>query len=154
MIVARETAWLSVGHRRDIDTALAGRLEAWGNRQLMAEVRRLAYRLDPHGFVDRAGRVKKDRRVSLRPAPDTMSVLNALLPVKQGVAVQASLTQHATALRAEGDERSKDQIMADTLVERITGQASAAATPIEVSLVMTDRSLLGADDEPAHIAAS
>jgi hypothetical protein len=32
--------------------------------------------------------------------------------------------------------------MADTLVERVTGQASAAEVPVEVSLVMTDTALL------------
>ena len=33
------------------------------------------------------------------------------------------------------------QIMADTLVERVTGQASADRVPVEVQLVITDRSL-------------
>jgi hypothetical protein len=32
--------------------------------------------------------------------------------------------------------------MADTLVERVTGQATAAAVPVEVNVVMTERSLL------------
>jgi hypothetical protein len=42
--------------------------------------------------------------------------------------------------------------MADTLVERVTGQSSASATPIEVQVVMTDTSLLGDDDEPARVS--
>ncbi|MFD1506586.1 HNH endonuclease [Georgenia yuyongxinii] len=41
--------------------------------------------------------------------------------------------------------------MADTLVERVTGQAVAAAVPVEVQVVMTDRALLAGDDEPATI---
>lgn len=41
--------------------------------------------------------------------------------------------------------------MADTLVQRVTGQAQAPEVPVEVHLVMTDRTLLGADDTPARI---
>ena len=63
--------------------------------------------------------------MSLRPAPDTMSQLSALLPVAQGVAVYAALTRSADTARAGGDARSRGQIMADTLVERVTGQSSA-----------------------------
>ena len=36
----------------------------------------------------------------------------------------------------------RGQIMADTLVERVTGQATADAVPVEVELVMTDATLL------------
>jgi hypothetical protein len=41
--------------------------------------------------------------------------------------------------------------MADTLVERVTGQATADGTAVTVNLVMTERSLLAGDDEPAEI---
>jgi hypothetical protein len=84
---------------------------------------------------------ESDRRVTLRPAPDTMSLLSGLLPVTQGVAVHASLARQADSLRASGDARSRGQIMADTLVERVTGQAAADAVTVEVNLVMTDQTL-------------
>ena len=89
--------------------------------------------------------------MTVRPAPDTMSLVTGLLPVAQGVAVHAALTRHADSLRAAGDTRSKGQIMADTFVERLTGQATAEAVPVEVQLVMTDRALLGGDDEPGRL---
>ena len=41
--------------------------------------------------------------------------------------------------------------MADTLVERITGQTTAPAVPVEVNLVMTDQTLLGDDPEPVDL---
>ena len=41
--------------------------------------------------------------------------------------------------------------MADTLVERVTGQATADGASVTVNLVMTERSLLAGDDEPAEI---
>lgn len=40
--------------------------------------------------------------------------------------------------------------MADTLMERLTGQAIAAAVPVEVTLVMTDTTLLSRSDGPAR----
>lgn len=55
-----------------------------------------------------------DRRSTIRPAPDTMSNVTGLLPVAQGVAVYASLHQHAESLRGQGDIRTLAQIMADT----------------------------------------
>jgi hypothetical protein len=39
--------------------------------------------------------------------------------------------------------------MSDLLVERVTGQASAGAVPVEISLMMTPDSLIGLSDEPA-----
>ncbi len=60
-------------------------------------------------------------------------------------------TAAAETAKATGDERTKDQIKADTLVERITGQATAAAIPVEVQLVMTSDALLGRSEEPAQL---
>ena len=41
--------------------------------------------------------------------------------------------------------------MADTLVERVTGQATAEAVPVEVNVVLPDRTLLGNGNEAANI---
>lgn len=152
MLVARETAWLSREHRARVDLELAPRLEGLGDRQVEAEAKKLAYRLDPAAAVARASRAEGDRRVTLRPAPDVMSQLSALLPVAQGVAVYAALGRAADSLRAQGDGRSRGQLMADTLVRRVTGQEEATGVPVEVAVVMTDQSLFGhgpGSDEPA-----
>jgi hypothetical protein len=121
------------------------------DRQLVSEAKRLAYELDPASPLRRIRGANKDRRVTIRPAPDTMTYLTGFLPVAQGVAVHTALTRHADSLRARGDERTRGQIMADTLVERVTGQASAPDVPVEVQLVMTDKALLGDDDTPARL---
>lgn len=151
MLVARETAWLSREHRAAADAELAPRLESLGDKRVEAEARRLAYRLDPRGYIDRLRSVEKDRRVSLRPAPDAMTRLTALLPVAEGVAAYAALAAAADTTVTEGDERSRGQIMADTLVERVTGQATAGDVPIAVNLIMTDMTLFAGDAEPAHV---
>lgn len=150
-IVARETACLAREDRHLADSELAGRLAHLGDRQVESAARTVAYRLDPHAFTARSKGAARDRRVTLRPAPDTMSRLAGFLPVTQGVAAYAALSRHADGLKAAGDQRSRGQIMADTLVERLTGQAVASATPVEVELVMTQDSLLSGADEPAQV---
>ena len=65
-----------------------------------------------------------------------MSVLSGFLPVEQGVACLAALRKHTDAVVAAGDARTRDQIMADTLVERVTGQARAADVNVEVGIVL------------------
>lgn len=149
-LVARETACLARADRARVDEALAVDLAALSNRQLVAQARRLAYDLDPHSVVARNARAETARRVTLRPAADCMAHLSALLPMAEGVAVFAHLTRAATQARSQGDPRSKGQVMADTLVERVTGRAVAGQVSVEVRLVMTDAALLGGSDTTAH----
>ncbi len=123
-----------------------------GLRQLENAAKKLAITLDQASVVARAANAAKDRRVSLRPAPDTMTWLGALLPVKDGVAVFAALDQAAKTAAAAGDERSRGQVMADTLVDRVTGRSTTDAKPrIEVKIVMTADSLTGDADQPALV---
>ncbi|WP_343915475.1 HNH endonuclease signature motif containing protein, partial [Arthrobacter pascens] len=107
-------------------------------------------RRDPRSVTQRAAHAATERHVSLRPAPDTMCYLTALLPVSAGVAVHAALTRHADTLRSGGDERARGQIMADDLVEWTTG-TPGGITGIEIQLIMTDRTLFQGDSEPARI---
>jgi hypothetical protein len=152
MIVARETAWLTREQRAIVDAELAPRLEALGDRGVEAEAKRIGYRLDPAGALARVRGADTDRRVTIRPAPDTMARLTALLPVAQGVAAYAALLREADQLIGTGDGRSRGQLMADLLVRRLTGQATADAVPVEINLIMTDETLLDPGcTEPAHL---
>ncbi|UWX96089.1 HNH endonuclease [Arthrobacter zhaoxinii] len=153
-LLVRETACLSLEDRRRVDEEVAGDpdvLETLGDRQIISRARGAAYRLDPRAAVKRAAKAESERFVSCRPAPDTMTYLTGLLPVAQGVGVFAALSREADRLRASGDGRGRGQIMADTLVERVTGQADAERMKVEVQLVMSDRTLLGGDSEPALV---
>ncbi|WP_219414514.1 HNH endonuclease [Pseudonocardia nigra] len=145
-LLVRETACLSAEHRREIDAQLAGdpaALEGLGDRRLVAEIQKLACRLDPASVARRRAHAEADRRVTCRPAPDTMAILSGVVPVAQGVAMYAALRRETDSRVAAGDPRTRGQIMADTLVERVTGQASAGAVPVEIQLVMSDGALLG-----------
>ncbi|MER7555416.1 DUF222 domain-containing protein [Nocardioides sp. NPDC126508] len=158
-ILARETACLSRENRRVIDDRLCAtgpngepaKAVAMGLRQLENAAKKLAITLDQESVVARAANAEKDRRVSLRPAPDTMTWLGALLPVKDGVAVFAALDQAANAARAAGDERTRGQVMADTLIDRVTGRETGVKPKIEVKIVMTADTLTGDTDQPAMV---
>jgi hypothetical protein len=89
-IVCRETACLSPEDRAEVDAALAADLPRLGDRQVEARAKALACQLHAAAMAERAARAHSERRVSLRPAPDTMTHLTALLPVAQGVAVLAA----------------------------------------------------------------
>ena len=95
-----------------------------GDRELAMACQKEAYRLDPESYVARRRKAEADRNVTLRPAPDAMTWLTALLPVKEGVAAYAALTRTADSARAAGDPRSKGQVMADTLVDAVLAAAS------------------------------
>jgi hypothetical protein len=153
MYVVKETACLTVADRTAVDEELAadtGTFTGAGTRTVIATVRAAATRRDPRSVAQRASHAPSERRVSLRPAPGCMTYLTALLPVHEGVAVYTALTRNADTLHAAGDPRSRDQIKADTLVERTTG-TPGGITGIDINLVMTDRTLLQGDSEPARI---
>ncbi|MDR6558834.1 5-methylcytosine-specific restriction endonuclease McrA [Arthrobacter pascens] len=154
LYVVKETACLTVADRTAVDKELAadtGTFAGAGTRAVIATVRAAATRRDPRSVTQRASHAASERSVSLRPAPDCMTYLTALLPAHQGVAVYAALTRHADALHAAADPRSLGQIKADTLVEWTTG-TPGGITGIELNVVMTDRTLLQADSEPARLA--
>lgn len=142
-LVVRESACLDVEDRRVLDAELCGevsRLDGMGDARIAAEAKAIAYRLDPRAVVDRAARAETERTVTIRPAPDTMTYVTALLPVAQGVSVYAALKREADLCP---DGSSRGEMMAATLVERVTGRAAASATPIAVNLVVSDETLSG-----------
>ncbi|BBY42163.1 HNH endonuclease [Mycolicibacterium celeriflavum] len=148
-LIVRESACLDIEDRRTLDAemcadvaALAGK----GDARIVAQAKEIAARLDVQAVVDRAAKAEADRTVTIRPAPDTMTYVTVLLPVRQGVAVYAALKRQADTTF---DDRSRGQVMADTAYERITGRPAEVAEPVVVNLVMSDQTLLGDDDSPA-----
>lgn len=125
-LIAKETVFLSLEDRAQVDQSICGDPDAvglLGNRELGAAARKAAYTLDPQAFVKRHEKAVGDRYVSLRPAADGMTYLTALIPLKQGVRILATLTRVSDSLKASGDERGKGQIMADALMHRLVQHA-------------------------------
>ncbi|MBV8927968.1 MAG: DUF222 domain-containing protein, partial [Mycobacteriaceae bacterium] len=148
-LVVRESACLDVEDRRALDAELCGdasALEGMGDARITAAAKEIAYRLNAQAVVDRAAKAESERTVTIRPAPDTMTWVSALLPVAQGVAVYAALKRAADSTF---DDRCRGQVMADTLVERVTGRPAEVAEPVVVNLVMSDQTLFGGDETAA-----
>lgn len=174
-VVARETACLSLEDRLAVDEFVAADCEAFeamSDRQVVAAAQAEGARLDAASFVSRRRKAESERRVSIRPAPDTMVWLSALLPVAAGVAAFAALTRDAESARAHGDPRTKGQVMADELVRRIadsedsvhpdgsgdregrdgSARSGRPSRSVDLSLVMSHEALLGTSDEAAQLA--
>ena len=148
-LIARESACLDVEDRRLLDAELCaniGKLEGMGDARIVAAAKEIAARLHAQAVVDRAAKAEADRTVTIRPAPDCMTYVTALLPVAQGVGVYAALKRSADTTV---DDRSRGQVMADTLVERVTGRPADASAPVALNLVMSDQALWGQDNAPA-----
>ncbi len=76
-LVVRETAVLTTEQQTAVDAELFATLGddgvgALGDRELVRRVRGIAYRIDAESVLARARGAESERRVSIRPAPDTM----------------------------------------------------------------------------------
>jgi len=148
-LIVRESACLDVEDRRKLDAELCGdvsKLDGLGDARITAAAKEIACRLDAQAVVDRTAKAEADRTVTIRPAPDCMTYVTALLPVAKGVGVYAALKRAADTTF---DDRSRGQVMADTLVERVTGRPADAPEPVALNLVMSDQTLWGQDNAPA-----
>lgn len=153
-LLVKESACLTVEDRVRLDKDLCADpsvLEGLGDRRVGDAARAWCCREDAAAVVARRRRAESERRVSIRPAPDSMTYLTALLPVAEGVAAYKALTTAADSARARGDERTRGQVMADVLVAGVTGLPEGSCPPVLVNLVMTDRALFSGDDEPAVV---
>ena len=150
-LIVRESACLSVEHRRELDAELCAdvaTLVGWGNKRIEAEAKKIAARLDAAAVVERNTKAEQDRCVTIRPAPNGMVYVSLLLPLSHGVGIYAALKRHADAT---GDRRSHGQTMADTAYERITGRTVTTPVEVNLNLVMADTTLFGGDDCPGYL---
>jgi len=150
-LIVRESACLDVENRRALDAEMCAdisALDGLGDSRIEAAAKGIACRLDVQAIVGRAAKAAADRNVTCRPAPDAMTYVTALLPVAQGVGVYAALKRAADTTF---DDRSRGQVMADALVERVTGRPAQTPEPVAVNLVMSDQTLLGGENSPAVV---
>ena len=146
-LIARETGCLSAEHRALVDEQLCADpevVERLSPRRLIGRLQKAAAALDAVALAKRRRRAEADRHVTSRPAPDVMTWVGALLPVKDGVAVHTTLQRDARAAKAAGDPRSVGQLMADILVQRV----------VHPGLAMTATGGATADSEVTWASAS
>ncbi|MGV0812988.1 DUF222 domain-containing protein [Mycolicibacterium boenickei] len=150
-LIVREAACLSPVDRRRLDEQLCAdhaNLIGLGDTRLTGDAKTIAYQLDPQAVIDRATRAPEDRTVTFRPAPDNMAFVTVLLPATDAVSVRATLTDAADRC---ADGRNRGQVMADTVVSRVTGRDATTPVPVAVNLVLSDQSLIAGSTQPAHL---
>ncbi|MEO6470683.1 MAG: DUF222 domain-containing protein [Aeromicrobium sp.] len=149
--VVRESESLNVDDFVVLDTEIASKLPGLTHVKAAMATRRAVIRIDVEAARTRAGRNRADCRITLCPEPDGVAVLRVRGPAEQMVAVYNALDAWAQGLRSAGDERTRGQIMVQTLVERVTGLAHADSLDVEINLVMDAATLLGQGDEPVDL---
>ncbi|NNG36996.1 DUF222 domain-containing protein [Nakamurella aerolata] len=128
-IVCRESRQLDDDQARLLDAGMSERVCGWSPADTERAVRKAVYTIDPHGSVDKRAHAESERRVTLRPLPDAMAMVSALLPVEQGVAIYTALTGAAKNTKTIGDQRTLDQLRADALIHRLSSADPRSADP-------------------------
>ncbi|QJY45294.1 HNH endonuclease [Pseudonocardia broussonetiae] len=143
--IVAATAHLSPTERAQVDQALADQhVDTLGVRRIHDLTRTLAAQVAPGKFLTRCRAARSGRRVSVRPAADGMADLTAHLPVGEAVACYAALAAavNEAAVSPEPLTRSRGQVMADTLVERLTGQTTAGDVNVEIQVLVPVEALV------------
>jgi hypothetical protein len=120
-----ETTLLTGDGRIQADSEIADDAPYLGERDLRHRLRFITTGLEPELAAERARKAAGQRHVSVRPRPDSMSNLTALLPGAVAMAINTILTNYAKTKRAGGDERLEAQVKADALTGIIIGWAEA-----------------------------
>ena len=154
-LITKEAACLSALDRRLLDVELCGHLgplAGLGNAEITAEAARIAYELDQQTVVEKMTRAQATRHVRFRVAGDGMMSMTVRLPAAQGRLVRQALAREAASVVAAGVGRSRGQVMADVVVERVTGRDPVESpVPVAVNLVLSDETLLTGGEAPAQL---
>jgi hypothetical protein len=153
-IITTETTDLTPAHRRGLDTTLSSQLVGLGDADLRDLVRREVLRRDEAGWLTRHARARTRRRVHARILGDGMGQLTAILPATDVSAIMTTLDTTADKARNAGDDRTRAQLLADTLTHRLGGLTGTTATtpsPVALKVVVSAETLLDTSTEPGYV---
>jgi hypothetical protein len=103
-----------------------GQLRAWLRRRVLAA--------DPAAAQARHEQAASERRVTLTGLPDGMAELWALLPADGAARAYAAVDGCARHAASPGDHRGADARRADALVDLLTGQSTAPAATVQLTV--------------------
>jgi hypothetical protein len=149
--VAKAAIVLTDEDRARVDEHIAARLPEVSPVRAGSIARARADELDQAAALARHERAASARHVSIRPVSDALVRVSASLPTAQGVAVYAALDRAAASARSRGEAGSRGNHMADALFSRVTGLSAPEDSPVEIQLLMTDRTLLAGAADTAEI---
>jgi hypothetical protein len=156
MIVDR-TVVLDEAGRHRFEESVLPRTIGQTTGQLRRMVDRAVIAVDPAAADARHERERLARDVTIRPADDGMSVLQAYLCAEEAAAAHRVLQQFADD-RATDDPRSAGQCRADAFMRLLTGaQSTGPSTPVNqlgrplVHVVVSADTLSGRSGSPAEL---
>jgi hypothetical protein len=149
--IVHETESLTSEQRRQVDPELADLACSLTPGDARKAAARKVAATDPEAAEKRAALARARKAVRAVMHGDGTGTLSALLPAEQALACWQTLDHEARCRRADGDDRSLNDLMCDLLVERVTGQAQADDLNLEIAVVISASSLLGVDDQPAKL---
>jgi hypothetical protein len=138
--------------RADIEAHVLGLLKDKTPPQLGDCARRIVLRRDAEAAGRRLVTAIRERGVRLHDRRDGTGALVVDLPLPVCAAVYRSLEAHAEQLRVDGDERTKQQRMADCLADLVLrpGEHGLPPVTIALTLVATLETMLGGA-EPGQV---
>jgi hypothetical protein len=147
---------LDPDERAELDQRLCTHpVDTLGVQRLHDLARTIAAEVAPEKSQDRCQRAWSGRRVTVRRSTEPgMADLTAHLPVEQAMSCYAALRKAVTDVWAQPEPvlRGQGEIMADTLVERLTGQTHAEDIDVEVQIMVPVEALLDPESPlPAQI---
>jgi hypothetical protein len=149
--VVIESSALHLDDQVVLDGEIAPLLPGLTTARARQATARAVIRIDADAARVRAARARADQRVAMFPDTDGAAIMQVRGPAEQILAAFNTLDRHARSLRAAGDDRTRGQIMCQSLVERVTGLSHADQIGVEVQLVLDAPTLLGQDDEPVDL---
>jgi len=154
-VLAELTRPLSDGDARRVEERVLPRAPEQNSSQLRQSTRRAVIKVDPEGAERRHRRCLADRRVGVAPREDGMADLSIFGAAHDIAAAFEHIDRLARMSRGGGDERTLDQIRADTALDLLMGRCAAAPAPgrnATVQVVVPISALLGLDEEPGELA--
>ena len=138
--------------RPGVETALMAKAPGRTAAQLRETARRAVLRADASAAAKRLARALRDRSVRMYGDRDGMAALTAMMSAPVTRACYRRLEALAEACTSAGDERTKDQRMADCLADLLIGRGSSHQPPVQVTLtVVAPAETLTGGDEPGEI---
>ncbi|MGH3516525.1 MAG: DUF222 domain-containing protein, partial [Haloechinothrix sp.] len=135
---------------RELDSHLESRVAGRDATAIQQSARRKVDALDPDGAARRAERRRKDRKVELIPAEDSMAHLSAYLPADVACSIYARVDAIAKSIKTRRDERSMDEIRADVFAELLLGKNQSGKT-VQINVTVPVTTLLGSSELPADL---